>query len=73
MANALPRAIGAQLAYPKRRVISVSGEGKPVHAAGLPIRRVFGSVTATSKVVLNKDAGGVVSKSGSNPRNVPRR
>ncbi|GAA1345942.1 pyruvate dehydrogenase [Arthrobacter roseus] len=27
MANALPQAIGAQLAYPKRQVVSVSGDG----------------------------------------------
>ena len=34
MANALPHAIGAQLAYPGRQVISVSGRRRAVHAAG---------------------------------------
>ena len=69
MANALPQAIGAQVAYPKRQVISMSGDGGFAMLMGdfltlnqhdLPVKVIIFNNSALSFVELEMKAAGIL-------------
>jgi pyruvate dehydrogenase (quinone) len=68
MANALPHAIGAQVAYPGRQVVSISGDGGlsmlmgelvTVAAYGLPVKIVVFNNSTLGLVKLEMFVGGI--------------
>ena len=70
MANALPQAIGAQVAFPKRQVVSLSGDGGAAMGLGdlltlqqmnLPVKVVVFANGALAFVELEMKASGFVS------------
>ena len=69
MANALPQAIGAQVAYPKRQVFSMSGDGGFAMLMGdfltlnqhdLPVKTIVFNNSALSFVELEMKAAGIL-------------
>jgi len=69
MANALPQAIGAQVAYPKRQVVTLSGDGGismllgdllTLHQMKLPVKVVVFSNNSLAFVELEMKAAGFV-------------
>jgi pyruvate dehydrogenase (quinone) len=69
MANALPQAIGAQLTYPHRQIITFSGDGGlamlmgdllSLHQLNLPVKVIVFKNDALSFVELEMKAGGIV-------------
>jgi pyruvate dehydrogenase (quinone) len=69
MANAMPQAIGAQLAYPGRQVVSLSGDGGfsmlmgdllSLHQHKLPVKIVVFSNSSLAFVELEMKAAGIL-------------
>ena len=69
MANALPQAIGAQVTYPKRQVVSLSGDGGlamlmgdllTLHQQGLPVKIVVFNNSSLAFVELEMKSAGIL-------------